>query len=369
MSDLTGMVMAVLVTGGAGYIGSHMVWQLLDQGEDVVVLDRLSTGFDWAVPMEAKLVVGDIGNSQLVSRLIAKHNIEAIIHFAALTVVPDSFADPISYYENNTAKAMALIGAAVRGGVKNFIFSSTAAVYGTTGTEPVDENHPTLPVSPYGMSKLMTERVLADACQASQMTYTILRYFNVAGADPHGRTGQSTPAATHLIKAACEAATGKRAALNVYGTDYPSKDGTCERDFIHVSDLVDLHYRALCRLRAGEPSLLANAGYGTAYSVKNVIQSVERVTGRKLPAIYAGRRGGDVMTVIADNARAKQAFDWQPKHADLDQIIGNVHLQNATRHQASCRMIMICGMFHSSRNHKRLLREGLHQKLPDTVFQ
>jgi UDP-glucose 4-epimerase len=246
--SVMGIVMAVLVTGGAGYIGSHMVWQLLDNGEDVVVLDRLSTGFDWAVPMEAKLIVGDIGNAELVSAIIAKHKIESIIHFAALTVVPDSFTDPIGYYENNTAKAMALIGAAVRTGVKNFIFSSTAAVYGTTGVDPVDENHSTLPVSPYGMSKLMTERVLADACEASGMKYTILRYFNVAGADPKGRTGQSTPAATHLIKAACEAATGKRRALTVFGTDYPSTDGTCERDFIHVSDLVELHYRALCRL-------------------------------------------------------------------------------------------------------------------------
>ncbi len=323
MRDTTGMTMAVLVTGGAGYIGSHMVWQLLDNGEDVVVLDRLSTGFDWAVPMEAKLIVGDIGNTNLISKIIADHKIESIIHFAALTVVPDSFADPIAYYENNTGKAMALIGAAVHGGVKNFIFSSTAAVYGTTGTDPVDESHSTLPVSPYGMSKLMTERVLADACEASGMKYTILRYFNVAGADPKGRTGQSTPAATHLIKAACEAATGKRPALNVFGTDYPSRDGTCERDFIHVSDLVDLHYRALKRLRGGEQSLLANAGYGTAYSVKNVIQSVERVTGKKLPAIYTDRRGGDVMTVIADNTRLSDVFDWQPKYADLDKIIAS----------------------------------------------
>jgi UDP-glucose 4-epimerase len=319
----TGMMMAVLVTGGAGYIGSHMVWQLLDNGEDVVVLDRLSTGFDWAVPMEAKLIVGDIGNGNLVSKIITDYKIDAIIHFAALTIVPDSFADPVSYYENNTAKAMALIGAAVRGGVKSFIFSSTAAVYGTTGTDPVDENHPTLPVSPYGMSKLMTERVLADACDASGMRYTILRYFNVAGADPKGRTGQSTPAATHLIKAACEAATGKRDALHVFGTDYPSRDGTCERDFIHVSDLVNLHYRALMRLRSGQNSLVANAGYGTAYSVKNVIQSVERVTGKKLPTVYEGRRGGDVMTVIADNARAREAFNWQPQYADLDVIIAS----------------------------------------------
>lgn len=315
--------MATLVTGGAGYIGSHMVWQLLDHGEEVVVLDRLSTGFDWAVPMEAKLYKGDIGDAQLVSEIIAAHHIEAIIHFAALTIVPDSFTDPISYYENNTAKAMALIGSAVRGGVKHFIFSSTAAVYGATGTDPVDEAHSTLPVSPYGMSKLMTERVLADACAASGMKYTILRYFNVAGADPKGRTGQSTPAATHLIKAACEAATGKRAALHVFGKDYPSRDGTCERDFIHVCDLVDLHYRALCRLRDGKQSLLANAGYGRAYSVKDVIQSVERVSGKTLPVIYAGRRAGDVMTVIADNARVREVFDWQPQYADLDVIIAS----------------------------------------------
>lgn len=315
--------MAILVTGGAGYIGSHMVWELLDNGEEVVVLDRLSTGFDWAVPMEAKLVVGDVGDAALVERIIKTHKIEAIIHFAALTVVPDSFSDPVSYYENNTGKALALIGAAARGGVKHFIFSSTAAVYGTTGTDPVDENHSTLPVSPYGMSKLMTERILADACAASGMTYTILRYFNVAGADPKGRTGQSTPAATHLIKVACEAATGKRRQLDVFGTDYPSRDGTCERDFIHVSDLVDVHYRALSRLRAGGESLLANCGYGTGYSVLNVIQSIERVTGRKVPVNYAPRRGGDVMTVIADSSRAQEAFSWTPKHADLDTIIAS----------------------------------------------
>jgi UDP-glucose 4-epimerase len=315
--------MAVLVTGGAGYIGSHMAWQLLDNHEDVVVLDRLSTGHEWAVPMDARLVVGDMGDAALVSRIIADHKISAIIHFAALTVVPDSFSDPISYYENNTAKAMALIGAAVKGGVKHFIFSSTAAVYGDTTSDPVSESHTTFPVSPYGMSKLMTERILLDACKASSMTATILRYFNVAGADPKGRTGQSTPMATHLIKVACEAAAGKRPYLEVFGTDYPSRDGTCERDFIHVSDLVELHYLALQRLREGGESMIANAGYGRPYSVLDIAKSIERVTGKPLPLRLSGRRGGDIMTVIADASRARQVFDWTPKLDAIDDIVAS----------------------------------------------
>jgi UDP-glucose 4-epimerase len=313
--------MAILVTGGAGYIGSHMAWKLLDSGEEVVVLDRLSTGHKWAVPFEAKLVVGDMGDAPLVERVIAENNISAIIHFAALTVVPDSFRDPISYYENNTAKAMTLIAAAVKGGVKNFIFSSTAAVYGETNSDPVSEAHSTFPVSPYGMSKLMTERILLDACKASGMAATILRYFNVAGADPKGRTGQSTPMATHLIKVACEAAAGKRPYLEVYGTDYPSADGTCERDFIHVSDLVELHYLALQRLRDGGESMIANAGYGRPYSVLDVVKSVERITGKPLPLRLSERRGGDVMTVIADASRARQVFNWTPKLDAIDDIM------------------------------------------------
>jgi UDP-glucose 4-epimerase len=315
--------MAVLVTGGAGYIGSHMAWELLDRREQVVVLDRLSTGHEWAVPMEARLVVGDIGDREMVARIIRECRIDSIIHFAALTVVPDSFKDPVSYYENNTSKAMSLIGAAVDGGVKNFIFSSTAAVYGETTSDPVSESHTTFPVSPYGMSKLMTERILLDACKASQMKATILRYFNVAGADRLGRTGQSTPAATHLIKVACEAATGKRRFLEIYGADYPSADGTCERDFIHVSDLVELHWLALERLRNGGDSMIANAGYGRPYSVMDVVKSVERITGRPLPVRLSPRRAGDVMTVIADAERARAVFNWTPKLDAIDDIMAS----------------------------------------------
>ena len=313
--------MAILVTGGAGYIGSHMVWELLDHNEQVVVLDRLSTGFDWAVPMDATLVVGDVGDEDTLKAIMTEHRIEAVIHFAALTVVPDSFSDPVSYYENNTAKALKLIGAAARNGVKHFIFSSTAAVYGVTGNKPVSEDDPVDPVSPYGMSKLMTERILADACAASGMTYTVLRYFNVAGGDPKGRTGQSTPEATHLIKVACEAAAGVRPALHVFGTDYDTRDGTCIRDFIHVSDLVDLHYRALERLRRGEPSMTANCGYGTGTTILEVAGAIERVTGRPLPMIEAPRRHGDVVISIADSSRIRAALNWEPRYHRIDDIV------------------------------------------------
>ncbi|MCP3055215.1 UDP-glucose 4-epimerase GalE, partial [Aurantimonas marianensis] len=230
--------MTILVTGGAGYIGSHMAWELLDHGETVVVLDRLSTGFDWAVPPEATLVVGDVGDADLLDRTIATYNIDAIIHFAGSIIVPESVADPLGYYENNTVKSRALIAAAVRGGVKHFIFSSTAAVYGSPATIPVTEAAATLPESPYGASKLMTEIMLRDTAFAHDFRYTALRYFNVAGADPLGRTGESTRGATHLIKVASETALGKRGFLEVYGTDYPTADGTCVRDYIHVTDLV-----------------------------------------------------------------------------------------------------------------------------------
>ena len=255
--------MAVLVTGGAGYIGSHMVWELLDSGEeDVVVIDRLSTGFDWAVAPEAKFVVGDVADKELVGALIREHGIDAIIHFAGSIVVPESVADPLAYYENNTSKTRTLIETAVRAGVSNFIFSSTAAVYGSAGLEPVVEDAGTVPESPYGRSKLMSEWMLRDAAAAHGLRYTALRYFNVAGADPKGRTGQSTPGATHLIKVASETALGKRAAMQVFGTDYPTPDGTCMRDYIHVSDLAAAHRLALQRLRAGGGNLVANCGYG-----------------------------------------------------------------------------------------------------------
>ena len=313
--------MAVLVTGGAGYIGSHMVWELVDAGEEVVVLDRLSTGFEWAVAPEAKLVVGDIGDTGLVARVIAEHEVDAVIHFAGSIVVPESVANPLGYYDNNTCKTRGLIEAAVRGGVPHFIFSSTAAVYGAAGMEPVREDARLAPESPYGLSKLMSEWMLRDAAAAHGFTYTALRYFNVSGADPRGRTGQSTPGATHLIKVACETALGKRASMQIFGTDYPTPDGTCVRDYIHVSDLAAAHRLALKRLRSGAQSIVANCGYSHGYSVKEVLSAVTRVHGSEFPVEIAGRRPGDAAAVVADSALARAEFDWVPRYDDLDKIV------------------------------------------------
>ncbi len=315
--------MAVLVTGGAGYIGSHMVWRLLDQGEDVVVLDRLSTGFDWAVPAEAELVVGDIADQALVEETIRRRKVDAIIHFAGSVVVPDSVADPLGYYFNNTVKSRSLIESAVKCAVPHFIFSSTAAVYGTPEVSPVGEAASLRPESPYGTSKLMTEIMLRDTAAAHDLAYTVLRYFNVAGADPGLRTGQSTKGATHLIKVAAEAATGKRANMDVFGTDYPTPDGTCIRDYIHVSDLADAHAAALARLRAGGESLTANCGYGKGYSVLEVIDAVKRVTGRDFETRIAERRAGDAVSIVADPALAKAEFGWKPRFDDLDTIVSH----------------------------------------------
>ncbi|MGH6762960.1 MAG: UDP-glucose 4-epimerase GalE [Phyllobacterium sp.] len=313
--------MAVLVTGGAGYIGSHMVWDLLDAGEDVVVVDRLSTGFDWAVAPEATLVVGDIGDQDLMLETIEENDVDAIIHFAGSVVVPDSISDPLEYYENNTVKSRALMAAAVNGGVKNFIFSSTAAVYGNAGIEPVVEDHPLAPQSPYGASKLMTERMLADSAQAYDFRYTALRYFNVAGADPQGRTGQSTRGATHLIKVACETALGKRPYMEIFGEDYPTPDGTCVRDYIHVTDLVAAHRLALQRLRNGGSSLVANCGYGTGYSVREIVQGVERAFGSRIDVRKGPRRPGDAISVVANPSRAMAELGWKPALDDIDTII------------------------------------------------
>ncbi len=271
--------MTVLVTGGAGYIGSHMVYELADAGERVVVLDNLSTGFDWAVAKGVPLVVGETGDQALVARLIREHGIDAIIHFAASIVVPDSVRDPLRYYRNNTMNSRALIECAVNGGVRHFIFSSTAAVYGNPAEIPVQEDSATLPISPYGWSKLMTEIMLRDAGSAYGLQHVILRYFNVAGADPNGRTGQSTKAATHLIKVAVETVLGLRPKLDVFGNDYPTPDGTCIRDYIHVSDLVRAHADALRYLRSGAPPLTLNCGYGHGFSVLDVIDAVKRVSG------------------------------------------------------------------------------------------
>jgi UDP-glucose 4-epimerase len=315
--------MSVLVTGGAGYIGSHMVWHLLDAGEAVVVVDNLATGFDWAIAPEAQFVAGDCGDEALIGGLIAEHKVDAIIHFAAAVVVPESVADPLGYYLNNTVKARSLLAAAVAGGVRHFVFSSTAAVYGTPATTPVPEDAPLLPQSPYGRSKIMVETMLADSAAAYDFSYVALRYFNVAGADPAGRTGQSTKAATHLIKVACEAALGKRDRLTVYGTDYPTPDGTGVRDYIHVADLVDAHGEALANLRAGKPSLVANCGYGRGYSVLEVVDAVKRVSGRDFEVAMAPRRPGDVAAVVAEPALIRAQFGWKPHHVDLDEIVGS----------------------------------------------
>jgi UDP-glucose 4-epimerase len=313
--------MTVLVTGGAGYIGSHMVLALLDAGDKVVVVDNLSTGFRSAVPRPAILVEGNCGDEDLVQRVVDAHQVRAIIHFAGSIVVPDSVADPLGYYLNNTVNSRALMAAAVKTGVKNFIFSSTAAVYGNPKEIPVKEDADLKPVSPYGTSKLMTELMLADTAVAHDFRYVALRYFNVAGADPAGRAGQSTPRATHLIKVACETALGKRAAMDVFGTDYATPDGTCVRDYIHVTDLVAAHMAALAYLEGGGRSDVFNCGYSSGYSVLEVIEAVKRAAGGPFPVNLAARRPGDAEAIVADSAKIRGRLGWEPKLADLDLIV------------------------------------------------
>lgn len=314
--------MAVLVTGGAGYIGSHMVLALQDAGyEDMVVLDDLSTGFYWALPPEIRLVVGDIADQALVAETILQYRVDAIAHFAARTVVPDSVADPLGYYNANTVKTRGLIETAVRTGVKHIIFSSTAAVYGEPEVVPVPEDLPPNPINPYGRSKLMSEWMIADAAKAHGFSYVILRYFNVAGADPRGRTGQSTSNATHLIKVATQAALGQRSHLEVYGTNYRTPDGSCLRDYIQVSDLAEAHRLALEHLRFGRESLTLNCGYGRGYSVLQVIEAVKRVSGRDFEVRLSPRRPGDPAQVIAKADCVRNELGWTPKHDDLDGIV------------------------------------------------
>lgn len=313
--------MTVLVTGGAGYIGGHMVLALLDAGEKVVVLDNLSTGFRWAVPPQAKLVVGDFGDTELLDRVIAENGVEAIAHFAAKIVVPESVADPLAYYDNNTAKARTLIAAAVRHGVKNFIFSSTAAVYGEPPVNPVTEDVAQAPINPYGRSKLMVEWMLRDVSAAHDLRHVALRYFNVAGADPKGRLGQSTPNATHLIKIAVQAALGHRNGMDVFGTDYPTPDGSCIRDYIQVSDLIAAHMLALKHLRAGGGSLTCNCGYGRGLSVLEIIDVVKRVSGVDFPVRISGRRAGDPASLIAGSDRIRAELGWRPQHDDVEGIV------------------------------------------------
>jgi UDP-glucose 4-epimerase len=311
----------ILVTGGAGYIGSHTVLELLDAGENPVVLDDLSTGFRWAVPEGVPLVVGDDGDEALVADTIARHNIGAIIHFAAKIVVPDSVVDPLGYYLNNTVKARSLIATAVRCGVKRFIFSSTAAVYGDPDQLPVTEDATLKPVSPYGRSKLMVEWMLEDTARAHDFAYVALRYFNVAGADPKGRTGQSTPNATHLIKVAVQTALGQHDRMEVFGTDYPTRDGTCIRDYIQVTDLARAHLDALHHLRDGGESTVANCGYGHGFSVLEVIEAVKRVSGVDFPVEYVQRRLGDPAAIVSGNERARLTLGWRPEHDNLDKIV------------------------------------------------
>ena len=313
--------MTILVTGGAGYIGSHMVLELLDAGEQVLVLDNLSTGFEWAVAKPAELVVGDIGDGALIDRLLKDREIEAIIHFAGSIVVPESVSNPLMYYENNTVKSRGLIAAAVANGVKQFIFSSTAAVYGNPAENPVTETADLRPMSPYGWSKLMTEIMLRDAAAAHDFRYVALRYFNVAGADPAGRSGQSTPKATHLIKVACETALGKRGHMEVFGTDYPTRDGTCVRDFIHVKDLARAHVAALHHLRAGGAANVFNCGYSKGYSVLEVLDAVKRVAGKEMDIRYSPRRPGDPAAIVAASAKIRDELGWVPEHDDLDRIV------------------------------------------------
>ena len=313
--------MNILVTGGAGYIGSHTVYALLERGDKVVVLDDLSTGIRSQVGEGAAFVQGDIANTALVSSLIVQHAVEAVIHFAGSIVVPESVRDPLGYYENNVVKSRALLDACVQSGVRQFIFSSTATVYAEDALQPLAEGAPKSPISPYARSKLMTEWMLEDVSRAHDLRHMALRYFNVAGADPKGRTGQSTPKATHLIKRASQVALGQVPHLDIFGTDYPTPDGTGVRDYIHVSDLAEAHLLALDALSGGAASTSYNVGYGRGLSVREVIAGVERVTGKKLPVKESPRRPGDPPTLISDPSRIKRELGWKPSHEELDGII------------------------------------------------
>jgi UDP-glucose 4-epimerase len=316
------MRVPVLVTGGAGYIGSHAVLALRDAGWPVAVIDNLVTGFRFAVPEGVPFYQGDIEDAVLLARIFAEQGTRAVMHFAGSVVVPESVEDPLKYYHNNTSKSRALIEVAVTAGVPHFIFSSTAATYGVPEVSPVAEDTPQRPINPYGWSKLMTERMLADTAAAHPLNYCALRYFNVAGADPQGRSGQSTAGATHLIKVAVEAALGKRDSVTVYGTDYATPDGTGVRDYIHVSDLAAAHVLALEALIA-EParSLTMNCGYGRGFSVLEVLDAVDRVTNRKIERVLAERRAGDPDSLVSDPSRLKATLPWEPRHDQLDEIV------------------------------------------------
>ncbi len=313
--------MKVLVTGGAGYIGAHAVLGLMEVGHSPIVLDNFSTGIRTALPKGIPVIEGNVGDPELVDRILTGHSVEAVMHFAASVVAPDSVTEPLKYYRNNTVNTVALIESCVKNGVLKFIFSSTAAVYGNLSAIPIGEEAPLSPISPYGASKLMIERIIRDAGAAHALRSVILRYFNVAGADIAGRTGQSTPQATHLIKVACQTALKRRPQIEVFGTDYPTPDGTGIRDYIHVSDLIGAHILALQYLENGGEDIILNCGYGHGYSVREVLSAVERVTATPLPVRMAPRRPGDPASIVASTTRIREVFGWQPQHDNLDVIV------------------------------------------------
>ena len=315
--------MTVLVTGGAGYIGSHVVLALLDTGRDVVVVDDLSTGYRRLVDDRATLVVADVADRPVVSSVIDDHGVDAVLHFAGSIVVPESVRQPLKYYSNNVSKTRVLLEVCVEHGVEHFVFSSSAAVYGEPESIPVAESAPTDPINPYGRSKLMVEWMLRDTSRAHNLDHVSLRYFNVAGADPRGRTGQATPEATHLVKVAIQTTLGMRPELEIYGSDYPTDDGTCIRDFIHVTDLADIHVRALDYLADGGNSQTLNCGYGRGFSVRRVVDAVQRVSGADFPVVETSRRPGDPATLVADPTALTDLFDWTPTHDELDEIVAS----------------------------------------------
>jgi len=310
----------ILVTGGAGYIGSHVVRQLGEAGERVVVLDDLCTGFRQAV-LHGELVVGNTGDPEVLERVFSRFDVDTVMHFAAHTIVPESVADPLKYYRNNTSASRTLLEHALRAGVKHVVFSSTAAVYGIPASGEADEDTPTAPINPYGTSKLMTEWMLRDVAAVNPLRYVALRYFNVAGADPGGRIGQATPKATLLTKVACEVVVGKRDHVSIFGTDYATPDGTGVRDYIHVEDLADAHLKALAYLRGGGESTTLNCGYGRGYSVRDVIRMVEAVAGHEIAKREAPRRAGDPPSLVAKAARIRDRLGWKPRHDDLRTIV------------------------------------------------
>ena len=313
--------MTVLVTGGAGYIGGHMVLGLLDAGEEPVVIDDMSNGVPWAIPNGVRFVLGDSGDYETVARTIAKYDVDAVVHFAARLITPQYYDDPLEYYHANTVKSRTLLSAVQNLGVKHFIFSSTAAVYGNPPMNPVPETAPLAPISAYGSSKLMTEIMLGDLAAVRDLRYVTLRYFNVAGADPNGRYGQSTTKTTLLVQIAAQVALGIRPFIEIYGDDYPTADGTCIRDYIHVTDLVDAHLAALHHLRNAGTNLVANCGYGRGYSVKQVLDMTQKVAGRDFERRIGPRRRGDAVEVVAEPNLIRNEFGWSPRYADLATIV------------------------------------------------